>query len=505
MDLQTLPMHTDTLTRPLDKPLIVAHRQCPRRAWLMVRGTVEASESSATTVLLEQGKLVHAAARQARTAAVSIPTTLALPEAARRTRSLIQPGVELLEAAFVADGLGVRMDHLRVDAIGLHITEVKSGGSVTCDYLDDAAIQAACAQRAGYTVASVSIQHPSTAITLKPGAEAPSCLITETVTDDVLMRASRVEAWAEACSETIGMLAEPAIAPGDHCSKPHACPYAAHCGAAKSVDVRSIRVLPIKSGIVGECMAEGMTTIDELPLIAFATPRNALVKQAIDEARPVVRGWLAKLVQALPYPRTTMDFESVAFALPQHPGMTPYEPIPFQWSCTTVAAHGAKRQGAGFLDISGCDPRRGFILSLLNQIEEHTGPVIVYSAYEKTRLTALQADFPDLRDRIQALIVRLIDLLPLARRGLYMPGMRGSWSLKAILRELPGAREKGLCYEALPNINDGMAAQLAYQRATDPSYLIDREQTARDLADYCGLDTNGLMEVLDFVQGHAAA
>jgi hypothetical protein len=44
-------------------------------------------------------------------------------------------------------------------------------------------------------------------------------------------------------------------------------------------------------------------------------------------------------------------------------------------------------------------------------------PVIVYSAYEQTRLKELAGRFPDLRVPLNAFVARLIDLLPIMRGG----------------------------------------------------------------------------------------
>ena len=49
---------------------------------------------STANLFADSGAKVHAAARRARPSAVIVPTTIALPEAARRTRSMLQPGAD---------------------------------------------------------------------------------------------------------------------------------------------------------------------------------------------------------------------------------------------------------------------------------------------------------------------------------------------------------------------------------------------------------------------------
>ena len=117
--------------------------------------------------------------------------------------------------------------------------------------------------------------------------------------------------------------------------------------------------------------------------------------------------------------------------------------------------------------------------------------------------------FPDLADRIQAVRGRLVDLLPLARRGYYHPEQRGSWSLKAILPTLPGASKAGLDYSALDDVADGMQAQATYLRLVDARRVdVDANERVRltnQLLRYCAIDTAGLLHFARHVESFASA
>jgi Domain of unknown function(DUF2779) len=66
-------------------------------------------------------------------------------------------------------------------------------------------------------------------------------------------------------------------------------------------------------------------------------------------------------------------------------------------------------------------------------------PIIVYSAYEQTRLKELATDFPDLSVALNALIARLADLLPIVRNAIYFPAFGFSNSIKSVAPALcPG-------------------------------------------------------------------
>ena len=62
-----------------------------------------------------------------------------------------------------------------------------------------------------------------------------------------------------------------------------------------------------------------------------------------------------------------------------------------------------------------------------------TGPILVYTPYERRVLKDLAARYPDLAGRLGALDERIVDLHPPTRAHYYHPAMQGSWSIKAVL------------------------------------------------------------------------
>lgn len=99
---------------------------------------------------------------------------------------------------------------------------------------------------------------------------------------------------------------------------------------------------------------------------------------------------------------------------------------------------------------------------------------------------------------LNALVDRLVDLLPITRQHYYHPDMRGSWSLKSVL---PAAAAY-LDYAALGEVQSGDAAGDAYLRMVDPCIdAVERERLKHDLLAYCKLDTQALVELVRFLSG----
>ncbi len=96
-----------------------------------------------------------------------------------------------------------------------------------------------------------------------------------------------------------------------------------------------------------------------------------------------------------------------------------------------------------------------------------TGPVFVYTDFEKWRLLELAAHFPDLAPAIENVMGRLIDLFRLTRDHYAHPALNGSYSLKRVLPTIPG----DLDHAALAEVRDGLSAQAAYHEAIDAGHF----------------------------------
>ena len=122
--------------------------------------------------------------------------------------------------------------------------------------------------------------------------------------------------------------------------------------------------------------------------------------------------------------------------IPLYEGTRPYQTIPFQWSLHAATEDGVLHHRE-FLADGDSDPRRRFAETLIEALDAFDGPIIVYSAYEKTRLNELAREFPDLGASLNAIIARLADLLPIVRGAVYLP--------RILVQQFDKVRCSGLC------------------------------------------------------------
>ena len=493
-------------SRLMTKSLVQNHRQCTKRAWFEFHTNDVSELNSGDRANLVQGQNVHKSARTLYPDAVNVRHDLLQIDAANQT-SLVLAAKEpvILGASFVSNSMGIstRIDVLEQGHEGYKITNVTSGTSVKEQYLDDAAIDLACLNNIAIDVQEINIMHPNSKISLPEGGTGAEVLTIENVTNEVKTRAIFAVKWIEKCANTLSS-DMPVCETGDHCNAPTACPYASKCcQTVENKDNDLIEYLPSKSGPITPFIISGTKRISDIPFAAMTNKRNAMVRTAIINKCAVVSIDLANYVRSLPYPRNVLDFETASFAIPRFTGMHSYQPLPFQWSMHSKSVPGAELVHHEFIDVTGNDPRIGFIENLLKVVGEF-GPVFVYSHFEKTRLNELALEFPVYREKLLALVDRLVDLLPLARQGYYAPEMRGSWSLKAIQPTLPACADLQ-AYSEIGEVADGLAAQAAYMDQIDCSFIGEQKETQlKNMKIYCKADTRTLAHFVDVIEASNA-
>ena len=147
-----------------------------------------------------------------------------------------------------------------------------------------------------------------------------------------------------------------------------------------------------------------------------------------------------------------------------------------------------------FLDLSGDPPMRLLAEQMIDCLGD-SGPVLMYTAYEKTVINGLIAMFPDLEEPLQRIVDRLFDLAPVVKNHYYHPGMLGSWSIKAVLPAIA----PHMNYAELDGINEGMGASDGFIEAiaaeTAPARNVELEE---QLLRYCKFDTEAMVEIVRF-------
>jgi predicted RecB family nuclease len=136
------------------------------------------------------------------------------------------------------------------------------------------------------------------------------------------------------------------------------------------------------------------------------------------------------------------------------------------------------------------DCRRELAENLIKALEEE-GSIIVYSGFEKTIITKLSGLYPELSEKLNLILDRLVDLEKIIRNNYYHPDFHGSTSIKKTLPVLvPGMSYKNL------RIAEGDTAMVTFALMAQGKY--DRNEIIeirKNLLTYCEQDTRAMVEL----------
>jgi hypothetical protein len=164
----------------------------------------------------------------------------------------------------------------------------------------------------------------------------------------------------------------------------------------------------------------GIEAISAIPADFRLTRKQAIIRDATASGQAYVSPDLARLLGGYGPPACYLDFEAMMPTIPLYEGTWPYQTIPFQWSLHAATEDGVLHHRE-FLADGDSDPRRRFAETMIEALDAFEGPIIVYSPYEKTQPNELARKFPDLAALLNAIVIRLADLLPIVRGAVYLP------------------------------------------------------------------------------------
>ena len=117
--------------------------------------------------------------------------------------------------------------------------------------------------------------------------------------------------------------------------------------------------------------------------------------------------------------------------IPLYEGTRPYQTIPFQWSLHAITEDGDLRHREFLADGDG-DPRRRFAKRDRGARRVRWPDCCLFGLRTNEAEMNWPGEFPDLGESLNAIIARLVDLLPIVRGAVYLPEFWFSNSIKSV-------------------------------------------------------------------------
>lgn len=478
----------------LSKSHILSFLQCSKRLYLEIHHRNLIKYSSHSEVAFRIGDEIGETAQKIlMPGGILIEYDRGLRKAVETTHKFLNDlfDITLYEATLQTQNIQIRTDLLIKNKNYIHVVEVKSSTGIKEIYLVDSAIQYSVMEGAGFTPDKISLAHINNKFVYQGDSNYNDLFKVVDLTSEVSERAGQVSHWIDQANKTIaGDL--PRVEVGDHCTRPYSCPFIKHCWKDVPVTEYPIAKFPgLKKSRSTELVKVGYADIRDIPDGLLGDDKLQTRLNAYRTGEQIIPEELQNKLSQLQFPRYYLDFETIGFAVPKWSSTRPYEQLPFQWSCH-VEDKAMAVSHTGFLDTSGNSSMHSFSEALIDALGD-SGPVIVYSTFEKTVLQNLQERYPELRESLQSIIDRLFDLLQPIKTHYFHRDLQGSYSIKNVLPTVV----PDLNYSDLLDVQDGMMAQQAYLEIINVKTTQERKNSLiNSLWKYCEMDTFAMVKLM---------
>lgn len=411
------------------------------------------------------------------------------------TKELIDKGEKVVyEAAFQYDDVLVIADILVKEKNSKwKIYEVKSSTSVSETYILDAAVQYYVISNSGLTINEISVIYINNQYTRQGELNLKELFAIESVKELVLEQQESVVKNVERFKEVLKQKKIPDIDIGPYCSNPYDCSFLGHCW--DHIPEYSIfNIGNLKTDKKFELYKNGVIKIEDVPDdYQLSNGQRLQVDSHISRKSFIDKKAIKEFLDSLNYPLYFLDFETFNPVVPLFDNSRPYQPITFQYSLHYQETPKSHLKHYEFLAEATGDPRPSFLENLI-EVTEGKGDILVYNqAFESTRLKELAEDFPKYKKQIEQRISRIKDLMiPFQKKYYYVPAMKGSYSIKAILPALVPS----LSYDDL-EIADGGTASRAFESLYFEKDNKKIKEIREQLIKYCGMDTMAMVRICE--------
>ncbi|MBI2572830.1 DUF2779 domain-containing protein [Candidatus Woesearchaeota archaeon] len=475
----------------LTKSKYIVGLSCPRYLWMMFHDLDKIPENDAATqYIIDQGKAIGKLAKKL------YPNGIDLPDDPKdfslnlqKTKVALASRQVLFEAGILVDEIFARADILiPVGVDEWDIVEVKGSTEVKEDHLHDLSFQKYVYTQFGLKIRNCSVLHINKEYVLDGELDVSQLLKQTDVTAQVEELVASLPDLIFEMMAIINSTSPPQVHIGNGCHNgldcksedcwkflPESHVFELYYGGKKSLELFQAEVVRIQ----------------DIPSEFKLTDKQLIQKKCAVSGVPYVNSTgLGKFLGGLVYPLHYLDFETFQTAVPLYQGTKPYQQIPFQFS--VHIDDGNAIEHLYYLHDSADDPREKF-LSALKEAILPTGTIIVFNqSFEIARLRELAAAFPAYFAWVEEIVVRIVDLIvPFRSFDYYNPTQKGSCSIKEVLPALTGKGYKNL------EINNGGLASVSYCEMAFGSLSVEEKAKVRkDLLDYCGLDTEGMVWIV---------
>ena len=473
----------------LTKSLYMRGQQCPRLLWFSSRKQLP-ELSLYDQHKFAQGREFEGYVKKLFPDGIDLGK-LKQVENIKETQNLINQSKTIFEASMVYKNLFFKGDILEPSAEGWNLYEIKASTEVKKkkEYIPDLAFQKYICEKNGIEIINCFIEYINKDY-IKQGNVIPNELVLQEDVTGKVNQIDDIEKNSEKYIEIIEQLKPPEVSISIKCNKPHQCPLKDECWG----NLPEYHVIQLTNWRkYWELFEDGILDIKDIPKDEIlSSNKDRVIKKAVDGNKTIInKDKIRNFLKEIQYPLYYLDFETFDTAIPIFDQSRPYQKIPFQYSLH-IQDENDKVKHFNFLAQREKDPRPELLVRLEKEIGQ-TGSVIVFNkTFEIGVLNKLAEDFPKYESFITHTIDRIIDLVePFKNYDYYNPVQKGRYSLKAVLPAITGKSYSNL------EIDNGTDASMQYFYSHVKADFKNIDEIRNNLLKYCGLDTEGMIWIID--------
>jgi len=245
---------------------------------------------------------------------------------------------------------------------------------------------------------------------------------------------------------------------------------------------------------VEELIALNVDTIDKIPGDFKLTQMQEIVKKCVLTNTTYVSENLKTELNNIKQPFYYLDFESAMTVMPLYRDIAPRTQLLTQFSIHKTDSLGNILNHYEYIADQTKDCRRAIAEKFIEYLDIE-GSIITYASSERLAISKLGVLFPDLFERLNKIIERIVDLELIIRKNYYNVNFHGRSSIKKVLPVLV----PGMDYDAL-EIRDGGNASAAFAFMASGLYGSEKiAETKKNLLRYCAQDTLAMIRIHQFL------
>lgn len=412
--------------------------------------------------------------------------SLDFKENLEKTKEAVEQKKTIFEAGFMIDNLFVRSDLIIPKGDCWDLIEIKSTTKSKPQHIPDLAFQKYVLEKAGMKVKKCFLIYLNKEYVKNGEIDPKELIVQEEVTNQV-NAFTDIESHIPKFIEVMNAVGYNDIPIGQHCNKPYECPLKNECWGTLPEN----NVLQLTNWrIYWKLFNEGIQDIKDIPTGTKLAAKDEVLIESLEHNPYISKEHIKHFLSSLNYPLYHFDFETFDTAVPLLDKSKPYQKIAFQYSLHIEQEDGSIEHRE-FLAEGGEDPRPAMLQQMKTDLEG-TGNIVAFNkSFEISVMNKLAEDFPEHKDWLLIAINRMVDLAdPFRAFYYYNKSQKGSYSIKKVLPAITGKSYSEL------EINNGGDASMLYFYSHIKLKLDNKEEIRANLLKYCGLDTEGMVWII---------